>query len=164
MQKFIFSILFATLIFSCESQTVDEEMSTEAMIQAEATGSFNCINEQADKPITLTEANSKMAGEWQLKAIMTMIPSNEVPNIVLKIDKDLAVSVYIAGKKQHDDQLSIATEAGNVFKGIVLQSSRNQFSNGDFNFLYGNLRVCDKEMLIDNGMAFDAPAYFFRKK
>jgi hypothetical protein len=82
----------------------------------------------------------------------------------LKISKDLSVSVFRAGKNLHDDELSISTEVGNVFKGLVLESSRKNFSNGDFNFLYGNLRVCDKELLIDNGMAFDAPAYFFRKK
>lgn len=164
MKKYLFLSILISLFFSCESQSVEEEMSTLAMIQAEEIASFTCINQQADEAIPASSAADKIIGEWQLKAIMTMRPNDEVPNIVLKISKDLSVSVFRAGKNLHDDELSISTEVGNVFKGLVLESSRKNFSNGDFNFLYGNLRVCDKELLIDNGMAFDAPAYFFRKK
>ncbi len=164
MHKIIISIIISSLLFSCESPSVNEEMSTVAMIQAEEPSSFNCINEQVDKAIPVIEASNKIVGEWQLKAIISMLPRNQIPNIVLKIDRDLAVRVFLAGKEIHRDKLSFSTEFDNVFRNLVIQSSRQEFSNGDFNFLYGNLRICNKEKLIDNGIAFDAPGYLFRKK
>jgi uncharacterized protein (DUF111 family) len=164
MKKFAILSMLVGLFLSCESQSVDKEISTVAMIQAEEIANFTCINKQADNAIPVSEAKDKIAGEWQLKAILTMIQSNEVPNIVLKVSEDLSVTVLQAGKKVHDDKLKITEESGDNYRVLKIESSRENFSNGNFNFLYGNLRVCDNELFIDNGIAFDAPGYFFRKK
>lgn len=166
MKKLLIPFFVLFLFASCESTDPekDEGLSTEAMIQAEAVSNFTCINKQADNAIPVADAKAKIVGEWQLKTIISMLPSNQIPNIVLKIDQDLAVKVFLAGKEIHTDKLSFSTEFDNVFRNLVIQSSRQEFSNGDFNFLYGNLRVCDSELFIDNGIAFDAPGYLFRKK
>lgn len=165
MRILLVILLFAAFGFSCESEVINnEEESTVAMIQAEEISNFTCINSQADEAIPLEDATSKIVGEWQLKAILTMIQSNEVPNIVLKIDNNLEVSVLEAGKKVHDDKLKITVESGENYSILKLESSRGEFSNGNYNFLYGNLRVCDNELFIDNGIAFDAPGYYFRKR
>lgn len=162
--------LFVTMVtilicVACESTDANQEgLSTVAMIQAEDTTSFTCINEQADNAISVAEAKANIVGQWQLKAVLTMLPQNEVANFVLKIGSDLTVSVFKAGKQIHEDKLVISEESGENYRTLKVESSRRDFSNGDFNFLYGNLRVCEKELFIDNGVAFDAPGYFFRKK
>lgn len=164
MNKLAFLVLLLSILISCESESVDEEISTVAMIEAESIADFTCINEQADNAPPVSEAKNKVVGDWQLKAILTMLPSNEIPNIVLRIDNELAVSVFQAGVIVHADNLKITGESGTNYSILKLESSRENFSNGDFNFLYGNLRVCDNELFIDNGIAFDAPGYYFRKK
>ncbi|MFB0909307.1 MAG: hypothetical protein QMB03_13750 [Spirosomataceae bacterium] len=164
MKNFVILSVLVSLFFSCESQNIDGEIGGVAMIQAEEIANFTCINKQADNAIPVSEAKDKIAGEWQLKAMLTMIQVNEVPNVVLKINKDLSVTVLQAGKKIHDDKLIITEKSGDNYRLLKIESSRQEFSNGDFNFLYGNLRVCDNELFIDNGIAFDAPGYYFRKK
>ena len=163
MKNLFLSILLVATVTACESNAPNEDSSAVAMIEAEDVNNFNCINAQADNAISTSEAKTNIVGEWQLKAILTMIPNNEVPNIVLKVNNDLSVTVTKAGKKVHEDKLKISKESGENYSVLKIESSRGEFSNGDFNFLYGNLRVCEKELFIDNGVAFDAPGYFFRK-
>lgn len=164
MTKLVALIFMLTSVITCDTTLPSQdENSSLAMLQAENLENFTCVNAQADKAISVSEAKEKISGEWQLKAVMTMIPQNEVPNFVLKITDDLSVSVFRAGKKIHEDELKITEESGENYRVLKLESSRQDFSNGDFNFLYGNLRVCEKELFIDNGIMFDAPGYFFRK-
>ncbi len=165
MTKLVALIFMLTSVITCDTTVPNQDgMSTLAMIQAESLENFTCVNGQADKAIAVSEAKTRISGEWQLKAVMTMLQQNEVPNFVLQISDDLSVSVFRAGKKIHKDKLKITEESGENYRVLKLESSRKDFSNGDFNFLYGTLRVCDKELLIDNGMMFDAPGYYFRKR
>lgn len=154
-----------SMFVGCESTAPNQEDSTKAaMIQAEEIENFACINEQAGTAIAVSEATSTIVGEWQLKAMLTMIQKKEIPNYSLKINSDLSVTVFKGGKKIHEDKLTISKETGENYSTLKVESSRENFSADDFNFLYGNLRICEKELLIDNGMMFDAPAYYFRKK
>jgi hypothetical protein len=49
-------------------------------------------------------------------------------------------------------------------KYLKINSGENiTYTNGNGNIIRGQLRICQNELLLDNGMAFDAPGYLFKR-
>ncbi len=98
-----------------------------------------------------------------------MIPSTEVPNIKIEFLADGGVTVTNAGKTVFTNAYSINAVTENDYSyinittdAVTITDEFGQDSSGD-NFLKGTIRICENELLIDNGIAFDAPGYLLRK-
>lgn len=132
--------------------------------KVEATENFDCVNAQADNAPTLNEANARIVGNWQLKKMAGMrMPPVEIPNIRLVFAANKTVEVYQNNQLVHSDSYQLKEEKQATARWIAISTAKQTFQNGDYSFLRGTVRVCEAELLIDNGMAFDAPAYFFVK-
>lgn len=164
MKYLLIAAYFLYSIGGCEKAITDDETENLAMIQAENASEFECINNQADNPPSIAVAKERMVGTWQLKSIFSMLPPKEIPNIELTINNDLSTILKKGGKVIDNGQLTLKEETVNDFTSIKISSNKEYFDNGEYGYLFGYFRVCEKEMLIDNGMMFDAPGYFFRKK
>lgn len=159
---FLLGLLTTFTFWSCETQQA-EDLSQLEMIEAEQVQNFSCLNAQLKTAKSVSETQNLIPGTWQLKAIMSMLPSTEIPNYVLVIDNDYNVIVKKAGKSVVADKLIFFEKNEYGSSVIGLKNTKQYFDNQDFSFLYGTIRICENELLIDNGMAFDAPGYYFRK-
>jgi len=157
-------IAFLVLTFSsCEKESAIPD--SVAFVKAEAVSEFNCVNQQADKSPSLENARKWIEGKWQLKGMITMLPTTEVPNIKIEFKEDGGVFVTHAGKNVFSNAYSINETIENGFRHLIISTDFIS-TNGDFNeynFLKGTIRICEKELMIDNGIAFDAPGYLLRK-
>lgn len=166
-------LLFTLLVIglgSCEKASVDTEISDSiAFVEAEAYSEFDCINQQADNPTSEDNARKWIVGKWQLKGMITMMPTTEVPNIKIEFKEDGGVFVTNAGKNIFTNAYSINETTENGFKYLIISTdfitNTDNFGNdlGEYNFLKGTIRICENELMIDNGIAFDAPGYLLRK-
>ena len=152
-------LVFGIITSGCENKNIET-----AEKKDDLPVNFDCINQMADKPLLVDVAKKKMIGEWQLKQIATMLPSKTVPDIKVVFSGSDKVEVYENGKLKYGTDYSLKQENIDKTPMVTLETKEIKLAEGDYKFLFGAIRVCDKELLIDNGMAFDAPAYFFVKK
>lgn len=157
---------FALLVFaSCEKTSVNAEIPDNvAFLDAEALSEFTCINQQTDNPPRISDARKWIVGKWQLKGMITMIPYVEVPNIKIEFKEDGGVFISNAGENVFTNAYSLNENENNGYKSIVI--STDDFGTDPFNennILSGTIRICENELMIDNGIAFDAPGYLLRK-
>lgn len=124
----------------------------------------SCINEQSVTPPLLSVAQTKIIGQWQLSSIISMLPTTVIPKIKLIFKNNQKVEVLKDNVLIHSDSFQIKEIRIDTFRLVEIYTTKTVFDNGDYNFIKGGLRVCDAEMFIDNGMAFDAPGYRFIKK
>jgi hypothetical protein len=126
----------------------------------------DCTND----PIFLADVKSKIYGEWQLTTYIANIPNPKVPDlkVIFKdvsgspIDKQIA-DIYENGKLTNTALYSLKQMNSNNYQVVQIVSDSTRFQNGDYNFLRGNIRICENQMIIDNGIALDAPGYIFTK-
>jgi hypothetical protein len=129
---------------------------------------LKCINENVDKPLSVAEVKKYIYGEWKLVSLITMLPSKEVPDIkvVFKdilgapIDKQVA-DYYEDGKLVGTTVYALKQNGPNT---VDIVSDSQTFDKDKYNFFRGSIRICKDELMIDNGIAFDAPGYLFRRK
>ncbi len=149
-------------LLACESETISEEFADK--VAAEGIEKFDCLNSQADAPPALDDAKEWIVGKWQLKGMITMMPQNEVPNIQLEFKEDGGVFVSLAGENVYTDAYSVIETEENGYKSIQLIGDNMMIDEtGDYLLPRGTLRICEDEMMIDQGIAFDAPGYLFRR-
>ena len=148
----ILSLFVVVASFSCQKKEIA------------ATTNFDCVNAQFDNAPTLGEASSRIVGQWQLKKMAAMRIQTEVPNIRLVFSSNKTVEVYQNEQLIQQDKYQLIENQQGTTRFIALETTKTTFQNGDYSFLRGTVRVCDAELLIDNGMAFDAPGYFFVKQ
>jgi hypothetical protein len=159
--KKLLMIGFASLVFiACENEPVG--VNVDDKIAAEGVEEFTCVNAQADSLPTLDEAKERIVGKWQLKGMITMMPVTEVPNIQIEFKEDGGVFVSLAGENVYTDAYSVIESEENETRLLKLIGD-NLMTQSEYAIAKGNLRICEKEMLIDHGIAFDAPGYLFRK-
>jgi hypothetical protein len=121
-----------------------------------------------------SEAREYIGGRWKLiKVFAFRVNNQKVPDIEIQfsdvigapIDSQLA-EVYENGKRVGSVIYNISEHLGedkNTY--LKINSGENIiYDNGNGNFITGQLRICSNQLLIDNGMAFDAPGYLFEKK
>ncbi len=147
---------------ACETSTVESEEISD-MIKAESIEDFSCINQQADNPPLLSDAQTKIVGKWQLKGIISMMPATEIPNIKVEFKEDGGVFVTKDGENVYTDAYSVIEKTENGYTSIQVITDNLMDGFNENNIVKGTLRICDNEMMIDQGIAFDAPGYLFRK-
>jgi hypothetical protein len=126
----------------------------------------DCTNDS----IFLADVKSEIYGEWQLTTYIANIPNPKVPDlkVIFKdvlgnpIDKQIA-DIYENGKLTNTVLYSLKQSSTNNHQVVQIVSDSTRFQNGDYNFLRGNIRICENQMMIDNGIALDAPGYIFTK-
>lgn len=169
--KKLLLILFIPFFISCENDDPEGLTPLPAMIQAEEPSAFECINAQADNPPTLENAKKWIVGKWQLKAMITMIQNSEVPNYQVEFKEDGGVFVSKAGELIYTDAYSLIE--GEQFENPAIQIITDNLmpnsTEGDLvignegSIIKGWVRICENELMLDHGIAFDAPGYLFRK-
>jgi hypothetical protein len=162
MKKILFLLLFPVL-FSCSDKDPIPEMPLEAMIQGEEPSAFTCINSQADNPPTLENAKKWIIGKWQLKSKITMIPNAQVPNYQIEFKEDGGVFVTLVGVSVYTDAYSLVENVENNYRSIKMVTDNLMDFSNEHNIVKGTIRVCEKELMLDQGIAFDAPGFLFRK-
>ncbi|MFT5885514.1 MAG: hypothetical protein ACI9IP_001974 [Arcticibacterium sp.] len=168
--KYLLLTLLGFGFTACEDKAMEgENLDAVAFVQAESFQDFTCVYQQADNPPAIADARKWIVGKWQLKGIISMVPNMEVPNIKVEFLADGGVFVTNAGKTVFTNAYSINDVTENNYSYInittdatVITDGLGQDSSGD-NFLKGTIRICENELMIDNGIAFDAPGYLFRK-
>jgi hypothetical protein len=129
------------------------------------------LNKQANQSLTKKLATKYIYGEWQLAGMITMVPTNVIPDIkvVFKdvlgapIDKQIA-EYYENGKLLGSTLYTLNQIENGEQKMVEIKSDVEIFDNQVYNLFRGNIRICENELMIDNGIAFDAPGYLFRRK
>jgi hypothetical protein len=152
----LFSTLgFSILLLSC----ANEEVAT----KKENIQDFACINAQADAPPTLSEAKQRIVGTWQLR-MMSAFRAGPAPveNIKVVFSNAGKVQIYKDNVLRIDTEYTLKEEVQNDYRSITIDS-KNQGDSDFYSPVRGTVRVCDDELLLDHGMAFDAPGYFFEK-
>lgn len=157
MKPFLFIVLF--FMSACSESSISP---SDQFIQREEVSAFDCINKQADNPPKLSDAQKWIVGKWQLKSIITMVPENQIPNMQAEFLSDGTVFVFLAGKKVYTDAFSIIENKEGNYSSLQLIND-NLLSESEYRIVNGTLRICEKEMMVDQGIAFDAPGYLFRK-
>ena len=130
----------------------------------------DCLNKTVDNPVIIADIKSKIYGEWQLRELIANIPNPKVPDlkVVFKdiigspINKQVA-DIYENGKLISTMLYSLKQKDGNGYQSVEIVSDSTNFKNGNYNFLRGTIRICETQMMIDNGIAFDAPGYVLTK-
>lgn len=168
MKKLILGCSLFSLLSLNACKTADEEIPALGMVKAESILDFDCLRNWADVSLKIADAKKEIYGEWQLKGMITMMPpSSEVPDVKLRISqkdngKQLA-EIYENGKLTHTMTYDLKQEEYEKLLWVAIQPDKETFDDGSYNYIKGSIRICPGELMIDNGMAFDAPAYLFRK-
>ncbi|MGL4632131.1 MAG: hypothetical protein ACRCVT_13085 [Leadbetterella sp.] len=146
--KFIAIILVLSIV-SC-SKTED------LLIQnAESASDFKCLNETANSNFYKDKVQGILTGTWQLKYVATMLPSTTVDDLTLTFTNDGKVT--LKGVTEGSGSYILEEKTENNYTYVTLNSI------GNINMAQGQIRICQEELLIDQGMALDAPGYFFRR-
>ena len=94
-------------------------------------------------------------------------PSDEVPDVKLvisqKSDGQQLDEIYENGKLTKTMTYDLTQHEFEKILSVGLKPDKEKFDDGSYNFINGNIRICPGELMIDNVMALDAPAYLFRK-
>ena len=162
MKKLILVLAFP-LIFACENDKDSAINPNSEMIQGEDSGEFPCVNAQADTLPTLDSAKALIVGKWQLKGMIARMANPEIPNYQIEFLADGGVTVTLAGKKVFSDAYSVIEETSNGYRNLKLITDSLMDLENQHNIVKGNIRICEKELMLDQGIAFDAPGYLFRK-
>ncbi len=130
----------------------------------------DCLNKTVNDPVLIADIKSKIYGEWQLRELIANIPNPKVPNlkIVFKPTKGFQVKdeeayIYENGKLTNTVTFSLNQKDANGYQSVEIVSDSEKFQNGEYNFLRGSIRICENQMMIDNGIALDALGYVFIK-
>ncbi|AWV99625.1 hypothetical protein DJ013_16175 [Arcticibacterium luteifluviistationis] len=150
---------------ACEKDDVSEAANNDiAFITAEGLEKFDCVAQQVDSLPSIEDARSMIVGTWQLKGMITMLPTVEVPNIKIEFKEDGGVFVTNAGENVFTNAYSINDNVSeNGYRSIVITTDEFGIETNEYNFLTGTIRICQDELMIDNGIAFDAPGYLLRR-
>jgi hypothetical protein len=159
--KILFATCLSILIFSCSTENVENSVLDK----------YECINKTADASFTKSDIKAKIYGRWKLEQLITMLPNPKVPNIEIEfkdilgapIDKQVA-DLYVDGKLVGTSTYSLVEkDLGNI-KFVSIESEANLFEPQSKFFSTATVRICENAMIIDYGMAADAPAYILVKK
>lgn len=166
MRNLLILIIFISA-FSCQKSLIND-IKEKGLRKAESYSEFTCLNKTVDKPVYLKDIRAKMYGQWQLKGIVSMIPTKEVADfkIIFKeqINSKLELAeIYLDGVLKYSVKFELFQNQDGNYYSVGLKPEKEKFENGDYNFLRGTIRICDDELFIDNGIAFDAPGYLYRK-
>ena len=123
---------------------------------------FDCVI-HGDYLKTRASIELQIMGIWQLKKVSAMIPNPPVPNVSV---------IFLPAS-----QVQIAKDDKLIYKGAyelkenispidttywVNIPSWNYQTMGD-NYVRGTIRMCNTQLLIDDGMAADGPGYYYTK-
>ncbi len=168
MKNLIIGFSLFSLLYLSSCKTSDEDVPALNTLKAESILDFDCLYNSADVPLKIADVKKEIYGEWQLKGTITMIsPGAEIPDVKLvisqKSDGKQLAQIYENGKLANTMTFDFKQETFEKLSWVTIQPDKEKFDDGDYNYIKGNVRICPGELMIDNGMAFDAPAYLFRK-
>ncbi|WP_341226610.1 hypothetical protein [uncultured Arcticibacterium sp.] len=164
--KKILLVLSVLSFMACESEDVasSEAIDDVEFIEAETLEEFDCVGQQVENLPSIEDARTMIVGTWQLKGMITMMPTEEVPNLKVEFKEDGGVFVTNAGENVFTNAYSINDNiSDNGFRSIEITTDEFGIETSEFNFFTGTIRICEDELMIDNGIAFDAPGYLLRK-
>lgn len=169
MKKLLIGCSLFSLLSLNACKTADDEVPALNMIKAESILDFDCLRNSADVPLKIADVKKEIYGEWQLKGMITMAPpaTGDMPDVRLVISqkgtgKQFA-EIYRDGKLVNTMTYDLEQIEQGKLAWVTIKPDKETFDDGTYNYIKGSIRICPGELMIDNGMAFDAPAYLFRK-
>ncbi|GAB3519739.1 hypothetical protein [Emticicia fontis] len=169
MKKLMFGFGLFSLLSLNACKSADEEIPAQNMIKSESILDFDCLRNSADVPLKIADVKKEIYGEWQLKGMITMMPptTEDMPDIRLVISqkangKQLA-EIFRDGKIVNTMTYDLEQFEQDKLAWVIIKPDKETFDDGSYNYIKGSIRICPGQLMIDNGMAFDAPAYLFRK-
>ncbi|MGL4631843.1 MAG: hypothetical protein ACRCVT_11640 [Leadbetterella sp.] len=159
---FVFTCLVSAIISACS--TADNEIvspATGPLLTAKS--DFVCIYQNTEVSIKVETISKDIVGTWDLrrKEGFRIQPQDVVSNTIrFKFDKFGLAEVYENGKLSFLINYKVIQKTANNVQFVSIESDP---SKDKTNILNGTIRICDNELVIDQGLAFDAPAYFFKK-
>jgi hypothetical protein len=161
MKKIFIFLLFSLTILACKSE--NEVLNNS--LKPEELNDFACLNANVDKPYFIADIKKHLFTSWTMKNIITMVPSKTVPDVKIVFNTNGTVDVFQDGKKAYQTTYTLKEESGNGVNWVTLSSEANTLTDHPVikHIIAGTIRTCEKELIIDQGIAFDAPAYLFRK-
>lgn len=168
MKKILLGFGILSLLYLSSCKIADEEVPAMNSIKAESILDFDCLRNAADVPLTIADVKKGIYGEWQLKGAITQVPmQEEVPDVKLKISEKSTgkqlVEIYENGKLAKTMTYDLEQGQHEKLLWVIIKPDQETFADGSYNYIRGTIRLCPNELMIDNGMAFDAPAYLYRK-
>jgi Kunitz/Bovine pancreatic trypsin inhibitor domain len=130
---------------------------------------FACINIATEQSLLVADVKQRIYGEWKLQAVWANVANPPVPEVkvVFKdvlgapIDKQVA-DVYLNCKLAYTTTYNLKQINGTI-KSVRLEPDKKTYMANEPAVLGGTVKICEGELMIDTGMAFDASAYLFRK-
>ncbi|UBM58301.1 hypothetical protein LAG90_15970 [Marinilongibacter aquaticus] len=166
MNKIINAFVMSAFLLSCgKSQNAEPEQLSGIEIANAQLDDFSCVDEPSNAIKDLALAQSTIVGKWQMRMIISMAPLEKIDNIQIEFLEDGGVKVYLDNELQYTDAYSVV-EGENTLNEISLRILTDSMEIGeqkDYDIVNGDLRLCDNELMIDQGMAFDAPAFVFKR-
>lgn len=169
MKKLLLGCSLLSLLYlsSCKPSDQDDVQALKTF-KAESIVDFDCLYKSADVPLTIADVKKEIYGEWQMKGIIAMVQSDaDIPDVKLvisqKSDGKQLAEILNDGKLAFSSTFDLEQNSHNELKWVTIKPDREYFNDSTYNFIRGSIRICPGQLLIDNGMAFDAPAFLFRK-
>ncbi|UTA67106.1 hypothetical protein [Emticicia sp. 21SJ11W-3] len=168
MKKTLIGFGILSLLYLSSCKTSADEVPALNRVKAESILDFDCVRNSADVPLTIADAKKGIYGEWQLKGTILYAPLPEdLPDIRLKISEKSTgkqlVEIFENGKLAKTMTFDFTQGQVDKLYWVTLKPDFETFADGSYNYIRGTIRLCPTELMIDNGMAFDAPAYLYRK-
>ncbi len=164
------SVKFLILVFLISNMSCKKDSTILKNRESQSISEFNCLYKAVDKPITKIEVEKFIYGEWQLYGLVVMLPNNSLPDIKIIVSNIPAspsekplIEIFENGKSKGKVIFDLEEIKDGNYSNVTIKSESRTLAMDYYNFIKGNIRICEKELMIDNGMAFDAPAYLFRK-
>ena len=89
----LFSVLYLS---SCKPADEDNVQALKTF-KAESIVDFECLRNSADVPLTIADVKKEIYGEWQLRGIVSMMPSDDdLPDVKVLLSQKITKYIRLA--------------------------------------------------------------------
>jgi hypothetical protein len=146
MKKLIAFALLVLFTTACSEDNVDVE---------------NC-SYSSNRYRSYTQITQNIVGTWVLKKQIVMLANAPTPNVKIVLDKNGRVEFYRNDMLVHQDTYRIESQPNSDEFRLVVSSWGDTLDENRW-FVSGTIYLCQSELFLDNGIAFDAPGYVYQK-
>jgi hypothetical protein len=117
---------------------------------------------------SMADVEKNIEGKWNLTEYTAGRAPQAKPKLEIEFTKGSTKNEYVAQvfeDKKAIGNVTFAITERTEEKNLILTSDQKKlFTNDRYNFFYGNFRICQNQLMIDNGGIFDAPVFIFDKE
>ncbi len=151
MKKILVITLAALMLGSCKKSA--DNMPAD---------NFDCVKRGGELK-SRAALEFQIVGIWKLVKISAMIPNPPVPNVSITFTSASQVQISKNDKLIYNGKYEwTEIVAPNETIYLLDIKSWNYQTLGD-NYIRGSIRMCNTQLMVDDGMAADGPGYYFVK-